>query len=977
MATATITQTQTVASADAGWSVPLGFPQFDLSQGMPLGVQVGVTGTITGSASIENLGAAAADVHIQLPGTISVVGPDGTLLTSVAPDPSQIIHLGAYDGTTDFSGNSGTIVSNISASATAASVFLVGTSGPVPFGGTGTLALTASSQASSSVAGNGNLLVVTHAQAGAAISVQYDYQALVGGFTTSSGDTLVGGFGGFVNFGSAQESTTATQTLVVPDATTGWNTTLAAAQFNSALGTLLGVNLTLISDINGGFAAENLGSTAGSVNMSDTAAVTISLPGTIGVLSAAPSVTGGGALSQFDGTVDFAGHSGIDQTGLTNTQTLISQINSSYGDLSSFIGTGTIALPIGANSTSLVTGPADLESKLLTKAGAVVMVSYVYASSGSPPVVAAPAISGTVSGQTTSDLAAIVPFANVTIADANSGQAETVTVTQNGATNGTLSNLGGGSYNATIGIYTNTGSATEVTDALDGLVFTPTAHQVAPGQTVSTGFTIADTNTVGGIASDQTMSVVATAIATPVISGIVAARATYNNQTINPFAGVTVSDADSNETVKVIMSWEWDGKLSDAAGGYSIVSSGYAIHDVVGMGFNGSSAQLTNWLQQLVYTPDGIGTDSIGFTLTDTDTAGTSASALTTVVVTAPPAVISGVPRDPIITGPLISGASSSQEIDDQARIAPFSKVVVSDLTAGIETLTVTLSAAANGTLTNLGGGNYNATTGVYSDTGSAAAVTTALNGLIFRPAAQQVAPGQSVTTMFTIDDTNAPAPPAGTIWIDIPLDGYTTDSTTSVTATAARFAITDTTSGGPADATETAYTGPVSGIEWQFISATTDSLNIAPTAPNAFIHSGSGDDAIDVSHVNGNNILDGGTGSNFLVGGSGGDTFFLDDRGPASDIWSTVVNFHAGDSATIWGVTPSDFTFSWIDGQGASGYSGLTLQATAAGVPTALLTLAGLASADLTNGTLTVTYGTTAASGGVAGSTYMLIHAN
>jgi hypothetical protein len=126
--------------------------------------------------------------------------------------------------------------------------------------------------------------------------------------------------------------------------------------------------------------------------------------------------------------------------------------------------------------------------------------------------------------------------------------------------------------------------------------------------------------------------------------------------------------------------------------------------------------------------------------------------------------------------------------------------------------------------------------------------------------------------------------------------------------------------------------------------------------------------------------VLDGGTGSNFLVGGVLSnqtiDTFFVDDREPTSPIWSTVVNFHSGDAATIWGITPSDFALSWVDGQGATGYTGLTLHATAAGLPTASLTLAGFTSADLADGTLTVSYGTTAASGGVPGSTYMYVHA-
>jgi hypothetical protein len=44
--------------------------------------------------------------------------------------------------------------------------------------------------------------------------------------------------------------------------------------------------------------------------------------------------------------------------------------------------------------------------------------------------------------------------------------------------------------------------------------------------------------------------------------------------------------------------------------------------------------------------------------------------------------------------------------------------------------------------------------------------------------------------------------------------------------------------------------------------------------------------------------------------------------------------------------------------------------------VPTASLTLAGSTSADLTDGKLSVSFGTTAATNGVPGSTYMYIHA-
>jgi len=313
-----------------------------------------------------------------------------------------------------------------------------------------------------------------------------------------------------------------------------------------------------------------------------------------------------------------------------------------------------------------------------------------------------------------------------------------------------------------------------------------------------------------------------------------------------------------------------------------------------------------------------------------------------------------------VAAAPLIIGTMANRPVAVGSSLSPFGNVAVIDPKGGqTETLTVTLSAAANGTLTNLAGGTYNATTGNYTVTGSAAAVTSALDGLVFTPAAKASSP--NTTTGFTINVFDT----AFT---------FASDTTTSVIVAPTGFSIQDTTTGTPSAGAETPYAGLVTGLSWQYITVTPDSINLTVTAPNAFLHTGSGNDAIDVSRSNGNNVLDGGTGSNFLVGGTGNDTFFVDDRGPASDTWSTVVNFHAGDAATIWGVTPSDFALSWVAGQGAAGYTGLTLHATASGLPTASLTLAGFASADLTNGRLIVTYGTTPMTGGVPGSSYMLI---
>ena|GEM_PF-2658858 len=119
-------------------------------------------------------------------------------------------------------------------------------------------------------------------------------------------------------------------------------------------------------------------------------------------------------------------------------------------------------------------------------------------------------IQGAVASQATNEIAPISPFTNVTIVDSDIGQSSILTVTLSSPGNGILSNLGGGSYNASTGSYTVYGSATTVTAALRGLVFNPTVIKSTTGQTVTTGFTIRDYATSGSTISNTTTSVVVT-----------------------------------------------------------------------------------------------------------------------------------------------------------------------------------------------------------------------------------------------------------------------------------------------------------------------------------------------------------------------------------------------------------------------------------------------------------------------------------
>ncbi len=174
-------------------------------------------------------------------------------------------------------------------------------------------------------------------------------------------------------------------------------------------------------------------------------------------------------------------------------------------------------------------------------------------------------------------------------------------------------------------------------------------------------------------------------------------------------------------------------------------------------------------------------------------------------------------------------------------------------------------------------------------------------------------------------------------------------------------LAVFNTLTGERMAATPRYYDGPVSGLEKEVILVTPENLNVAVSGSNWFIRTGDGMDALNAH--GGRNVLDGGAGSNFLTGAAGEDSFFLDARGAAADIWSTIVGFGAEDSVTVWGISAEASALAWVDDLGAEGYRGLTLQATAPGGPTASVTLAGFSQADLASGRLQVASGLSAES--------------
>lgn len=331
-----------------------------------------------------------------------------------------------------------------------------------------------------------------------------------------------------------------------------------------------------------------------------------------------------------------------------------------------------------------------------------------------------------------------------------------------------------------------------------------------------------------------------------------------------------------------------------------------------------------------------------------------------------------------IVTAPAITFTVANQP-DGGASIDPFATMKIKDSdfkNTGLDTATIIITDStgavsdADGLLTGVGLSKTGAGTYSISNPIDPGLMSTVLQNLKFTPVIGSV----DKTTKFEVDLTDTKAKLTSkddsttVITLKKPDDGndgiFSTDLFVFDTTTGVRLGTLP-----PATPIEQPYPGPVVGPTMEYINVTEDNLNITAKTDNWFLHSGSGRDAIQV--LGGTNVLDGGTNSNFLVGGTGKDTFFVDARNAPFDIWSSVVNFHSGDDATMFGITPAMFNVAMVDNDGAVGFKGLTFHATATGKPEASLTLAGFTQADLTSGKLTKAFGNEA-----DGTPFLVVHA-
>jgi hypothetical protein len=338
------------------------------------------------------------------------------------------------------------------------------------------------------------------------------------------------------------------------------------------------------------------------------------------LIAAVTGASGGLSVLSANPTPDIA-------AGATDTSLMLGFSTAAAGTLS---GTATLALTSDGG-----TGAGSLDGLgQVALAPVIVPISITVVN----PATAALSITGARAGQATSDAQPIAPFSSVVITDPNAAQSETVRVVPSAAVDGVLSDPNQASDGSTIdaaGTYTVSGSAAQVTSDLNTLIFTPTAHQVAPGQTVTTGFAVTVADSAGLSAADSTSSVVATALNTPpTIGGTVAGQKIDDSETINPFAAVTVTDPDvgQTETVTVNLSSPSDGSLFDPTS--AVDGSSFSL--ATGAFFVTGTAQTVSAdLRSLVFTPALVPaghTETTGFALSVSDGIATANDTTTSVV---------------------------------------------------------------------------------------------------------------------------------------------------------------------------------------------------------------------------------------------------------------------------------------------------------------------------------------------------------
>ena len=265
---------------------------------------------------------------------------------------------------------------------------------------------------------------------------------------------------------------------------------------------------------------------------------------------------------------------------------------------------------------------------------------------------------------------------------------------------------------------------------------------------------------------------------------------------------------------------------------------------------------------------------------------------------------------------PNLSGIWTAQRATTTIAVHPFGGVGLdAGQTSRSGTLAVTLQDASLGRLSATGAGSVNTAGSTFVMTGTFAELQAAARQIVFTPS-------QVGTEYFTLTLAGADGSVAqdGSAALTIAASTDTAHAAQHFAPAPSMTFLTATGDGQQTLANGEEYHGPVDYLRGQYIYDGSQKVAIVAQAPNVFVKNFTGDAA--VALLSGQNVVDAGQGSNFLIGGTGTDVFFLDGRSNAVT-WNTIVGFHAGDIATLFGFKAGVSSYWWEDSAGAVGYEG------------------------------------------------------
>lgn len=172
-----------------------------------------------------------------------------------------------------------------------------------------------------------------------------------------------------------------TYTTTIPLGSTNWSVAAPLPRFNTALGTLEGVTVSLASHIEGTARYENLDDQPATVTIHFTADLRVRRPDTNAIiLSSSPVFDIVDHPTAFDHVIDFGGTSGATYNAISTNGS--SQIMPPFplnaADQALFVGAGNAVFNVSAVGNSVAAGGGNLISGFSQSASAILSVTYAY-----------------------------------------------------------------------------------------------------------------------------------------------------------------------------------------------------------------------------------------------------------------------------------------------------------------------------------------------------------------------------------------------------------------------------------------------------------------------------------------------------------------------------------------------------------------------------------------------------------------------